>query len=106
MMKEQLQIADLCQRVGFTIEAIKQLLRGITIPIHSGKLYSPEYDQRFEVKDAQVKIEKEPDYQNKLRLNLNGMNILEWFEQKFKELDQLVNIRNGQRLTKQNHLKI
>ncbi|KAA6306757.1 Plasmid recombination enzyme, partial [termite gut metagenome] len=39
MVKEQLRIANLCQKIGFTIDAVKQLLRGITIPIHSGKLY-------------------------------------------------------------------
>ncbi|KAA6318263.1 Plasmid recombination enzyme [termite gut metagenome] len=88
MMKEQLRIADLCQTIGFTIDAVKQLLRGITIPIHSGKLYSSEHDQRFEVKDAKVKIEKEPDNLNKLRLAINGMNVVDWFRQKYKEVQQ------------------
>ncbi|KAA6336986.1 Plasmid recombination enzyme [termite gut metagenome] len=90
MMKEQLRIAALCQGVGFTIEAVKQLLRGITIQIHSGKLYSPEHKQYFEVKDAQVKIEKEPDNPNKLRLAINGMNIIDWFKQKYKDIQQRI----------------
>jgi hypothetical protein len=90
MMKEQLRIANLCQKIGFTIDAVKQLLRGITISIHSGKLYSPEHDQRFEVKDAQVKIEQESDNPNKLRLAINGTNIIDWFKLKYTELQQRI----------------
>jgi hypothetical protein len=92
MMKEQLRIANLCQKIGFTIDAVKQLLKGITIPMHSGKLYSPDHNQKFEVKDAQVKIEKESDNPNKLRLAINGMNVADWFRQKYKELQQRIKV--------------
>ncbi|KAA6339134.1 Plasmid recombination enzyme [termite gut metagenome] len=100
MIKEQLRIADLCRKIGFTIDAVKQLLKGITITIHSGKLYSPEHDQRFEVKDAKVKIEKEPDNPNKLRLAINGMNIMDWFRQKYKEVQQKIGVNFRQALPK------
>ncbi|KAA6318392.1 hypothetical protein EZS27_031588 [termite gut metagenome] len=90
MMKEQLRIADLCQKIGFTIEAVRKLLGGITLSIASGKLYSPEHKQYFEVKDAKMKIEKEPDNPNKLRLAINGMDVVEWFRQKYKEVQQRV----------------
>jgi FtsZ-binding cell division protein ZapB len=90
MMKEQLRITDLCQKIGFTIGAVRKLLKGITLPIASGKLYSSEHKQYFEVKDAKVKIEKEPDNPSKLRLTINGINILEWFRQKYKEFQQRI----------------
>jgi predicted RNase H-like nuclease (RuvC/YqgF family) len=92
MVKEQLRIADLCQTIGFTIDAVKQLLKGITITIHSGKLYSSKHDQRLEGKDVQVKIEREPDNPNKLRLAINGMNVVDWFGQKYKEFQQTLGI--------------
>jgi hypothetical protein len=38
------------------------------------------------VEDVKLKIDSEPDNPNKLRLNLNGMNILEWFRQRFQEV--------------------
>jgi hypothetical protein len=44
------------------------------------------------VKDAKVKIEKEPNNPGKLRLNLNGMNILEWFRQKYQEFQKAIEI--------------
>jgi hypothetical protein len=97
MMKEQLRIADLCQKIGFTIEAVRELFKGITLSIASGKLYSSEHKQYFEVKEAKVKIEKEPDDPNKLRLSINGMNVLEWFRQKYREVQQRIKVKKKNR---------
>jgi hypothetical protein len=33
---------------------------------------------------------------NKLRMNINGMNILEWFKQRFEELQKSMGNRNKQ----------
>jgi hypothetical protein len=106
MMKEQLRIAELCRRIGFTIDAVKQLLRGITIPIYSGKLYSPEHKQYFEVKDTQVKIEKELDNPDKLRLAISGMNVADWFRQKYKEVQQRIGVNSRQVSPKNRGLKL
>jgi hypothetical protein len=100
MVKEQLRIANLCQKIGFRIAAVKQLLKGITLSIASGKLYSPEHKQYFEVKYAEVKIEKEPDNSDKLRLNLNGMDILEWFEKKYRKIQYVINSNRENRYFK------
>jgi len=51
---------------------------------------------------VKLKIEKEPDSQNKLCLNLNGMNILDWFKVKFQELQ----IRNNPKVKDGNRLKL
>jgi hypothetical protein len=40
-----------------------------------------------------LKIEKEPENPDKLRLNLNGMDILEWFRKKYRELQEKVEIK-------------
>ncbi|KAA6309697.1 hypothetical protein EZS27_038865, partial [termite gut metagenome] len=106
MMKEQLRIANLCQKIGFTIEAVKQLLKGITLSIASGKLYSFEHKQYFEVKDSKMKIEKEPDNPDKLRLNLNGVNILEWFREKYQEAQKKFGINGKQEMNKSKEIKI
>ncbi|KAA6339449.1 Plasmid recombination enzyme [termite gut metagenome] len=96
MMKEQLRIAELCRRIGFTIEAVRQLLKGLTLSIASGKLYSPEHKQYFEVKDAKMKIDHESDSPDKLRLNINGTNIIDWFRLKYKELQQRIGFSTHQ----------
>jgi hypothetical protein len=61
----------------------------ITLSI-TGKFYSPKHNRHIEANDLKVRIEKEPDNPDKLRLNLNGMNILEWFREKFQEMRQAI----------------
>jgi hypothetical protein len=85
MMKEQLRIADLCRKIGLAIESIKSLLTGKTLTAKSFSFFSPEHRQKFTAEDVKLKIENEPDNPNKLRLNLNGMNVLDWFRQRFQE---------------------
>jgi hypothetical protein len=41
------------------------------------------------------KIDKEPDNPNKLCLNLNRMDILEWFREKFMEIGTRSTRQNG-----------
>jgi hypothetical protein len=105
-MKEQVCIADLCRKIGFTIDAIKQLLKSITLSIASSKLYSSEHKQYFEVKDAKVKIDHEPDNPDKLRLNFNEMDILEWFRQKYQELQQRIKFNSPHNFTKNKGVRL
>jgi DNA-binding transcriptional MerR regulator len=85
MMKEQLRIADFCRKIGLAIESIKALLTGKTLTAKSFSFFSQEHKQKFTAEDVKLKIENEPDNPNKLRLNLNGMNVLDWFRQRFQE---------------------
>jgi hypothetical protein len=86
MMKEQLRIADFCRKVGLAVESIKALLTGKTLTAKAFSFFSPEHKQKFSAENVKLKIESEPDNPNKLRLNLNGMSILEWFRQRFQEV--------------------
>jgi archaellum component FlaF (FlaF/FlaG flagellin family) len=106
MMKEQLRIAELCRKIGFTIEAVRQLLKGITLSIASGKLYSSEHKQYFEVTDAKMKIEKEPDNPDKLRLTINGTNIIDWFKLKYKELQQRISFNTYNNTSKNKGVRL
>lgn len=90
MMKEQLQIVTLCEKIGLAFESIKALLSGKTLTSSLFKFYSPEHKQHFEAKDIRLKIEKEPDNTQKLRLNLNGENILDWLKEKYLNFQQTV----------------
>jgi hypothetical protein len=53
-----------------------------------------------------VKIEKEPDNPNKLRLIINGMNIIDWFKAKFRELKQSKGIYKSLEFNKSKCLKL
>ena len=55
--------------------------------------------------DVKLKIENEPDSPNKLRLNLNGMNILDWFREKYQEVQQKLNIDRKPEMNKSEGIK-
>lgn len=86
---ERLGIAQLCKGVGLSIDTIKQLFNGETIP-YTGKLRSSEHNQDFDVQDTKLQLFKESKDSNRLQLTINGKNILDWFKQKSQELKQFV----------------
>jgi FtsZ-binding cell division protein ZapB len=90
MMKEQLQIAALCHTIGLAVESIKALLAGKTLTGKSFSFFSPEHNQKFTAENVKLKIEKEQDNPNKWHLNLNGMNISDWFREKYQEVQRKV----------------
>ncbi|MDR0748428.1 MAG: hypothetical protein LBF62_02510 [Tannerellaceae bacterium] len=49
----------------------------------------------------QLKIEKEPDNPGKLRLSLNGQNIIDWFKEQFNKLKQAARLHIKPVLPKQ-----
>ncbi|KAA6340297.1 Plasmid recombination enzyme [termite gut metagenome] len=106
MMKEQLRIADLCRKIGLAIESIKSLFEGKSLTAKPFSFFSPEHNQKFMAEDVRLKIEKEPDNPNKLRLNLNGMNILEWFKVKYQEVQKKHNTGRKPEINKSKGIKI
>lgn len=88
-LSENLRIAQLCKGIGLTVETIKQLFKGEAVSV-TEKLHSHEHDQDFNVQDAKLQLLMERENPYKLRLSLNGQNILDWFKQKYQELKQSV----------------
>lgn len=89
-MKEQLRIVNLCEKIGLGIEYIKMLFEGRNLTAKSYSFFSPEHNRKFEATGIKLKIEKEANNPNKLKLTLNGTNILEWFRIKYKELQESI----------------
>jgi hypothetical protein len=105
MLREQFRIAIFCRKIGLAVESIKALFAGKSLTPKSFSFFSPEHNQRFTAKDVTLKIEKEPENPNRLRLNLNGMNILEWFRQKFQEIQKLFVSNKKSEITKNKSFK-
>lgn len=87
-----MRIVGLCEQIGLAFDSIRALLFGKTLSGDSAKFYSPEHKQHFEAKDIKLKIEKEPDDPEKLRLSLNGKNIIDWFKEQLTRLKQNIGI--------------
>jgi hypothetical protein len=91
MMKEQLRIADFCKKIGLAVNSIRALLEGRNLTAKTISFFSPEHKQKFTAEDVKLKMEKEPDNPDKLRLNLNGMNIVDWFREQYLRVKQATN---------------
>jgi hypothetical protein len=91
-VKEKLRIAYLCKQVGIAIESIKHLLAGKSLSTDKPfAFFSPEHNREFTATGGvKLKMEQEPGNPSKLRLVLNGVNILDWFKEKAREVKQRV----------------
>ena len=90
-MKEQLRIADFCKKIGLAVNSIRALLEGRNLTAKTISFFSPEHKQKFTAEDVKLKMEKELDNPDKLRLNLNGMNIVDWFREQYLRVKQATN---------------
>ena len=88
-LPERLRIVQLCKGIGLMIDSIKQLFKGEPLSF-TGKLYSPEHNQSFNVQDAKLQLFKESKDSDRLKLSINGQNIIDWFKQNYQELKQSV----------------
>ncbi|GHT35433.1 mobilization protein BmpH [Bacteroidia bacterium] len=106
MMKENLRIAELCKKIGIGIEYIKMLFSGKSLTAKSFSFFSPEHNQKFTAENINLKIDKEQDNSNKLRLTLNGINILDWFREKYQEVQQKYDIGKRPEVNKNKGVKM
>ena len=88
LLKEMLRMEKLCYVIGFTKGMVDSLLYKRETIRCSGKIYSEEYRQRFETKNATFKIEQSPVDGHKLMLTINRQPIGEWFKEQWERLQQ------------------
>lgn len=88
-LNERLRIAQLCKGMGLAVDTIKQLFKGEPITVN-GKLHSPEHDRNFDVQNAKLQLFKEKGETYKLRLNIDGQNIIDWFREQYQRVKQSV----------------
>jgi hypothetical protein len=87
---------EYCEKIGFTNNQAKDLIN--MKPIHfSGELYSNEYSQRFKADNVEVRLEKGTK-SGIFNLRINGINLIEWFRQKYDELKEALGIKPKKKL--------
>jgi archaellum component FlaC len=86
-LSERLRIAQLCKAIGLTIDTIKQLFMGEAVSV-TGKFHSPEHNHSFNVQDAKLQLFKESKDSDRLKLSINGQNIIDWFKEQFAKFRQ------------------
>lgn len=81
-LNERLRIAQLCKGIGLAIDSIRHLFKGEPLSF-TGKLHSREHNQSFNVQDAKLQLFKESKNSDRLKLTINGKNIIDWFKEQF-----------------------
>lgn len=90
-LRELISIEPFCRSVGFTEKLTKRLLNGEKVGF-KGKLYSNEFKQEFSTEHSVAEIEPEPDKPGKLRLTVDGLDIIDWFRFKNREFQKSIGI--------------
>lgn len=90
-LRELLSIERMCRLVGFSDDLTKRILSGQKVGF-KGSLYSAEYKRNFSTEHSTAQIEAEPDKPRKLRLAIDGLDIIEWFRFKYREFQKSIGI--------------
>lgn len=91
-IKELINFESFCRKVGFGTEMIQRLFNRESVGF-KGEIYSHEYHRKFSTSHSVAKIEPDPKQSQKFRLNINGLEIYDWFRQKQKEFLHSIGIK-------------
>ncbi|WP_300704689.1 hypothetical protein [Bacteroides sp.] len=83
-IEELLKFEKFCQKVGFGVEMIRKMFNREEVGF-KGEIYSHEYQRKYHTDHSIAKVEPDPKQPQKFRLNIDGLEIYDWFRQKQKE---------------------
>ena len=83
-IKEFLRIENLCKHLGFSDDLTHSILRMTPVGF-KGKLYSSEYQRKFETSHSVAEVKEHPTEKDKLQFTIDGVNEVSWFRQKQRE---------------------
>lgn len=72
--------------LGFSKEITENLLPKKEALKCSGKIYSEQHRQNFDIKDDILMIENDPDDESRLNLTINRKPIADWFREQWHRL--------------------
>lgn len=75
-----------CAMLGFTKEMTESLLVKKEALKCSGKIYSEQHRRSFDVKDDVLRVENDPDDENRLNLTINRKPIADGFREQWNRL--------------------
>ena len=91
-IKELMNFESFCRKVGFGTEMIQRLFNRENVGF-KGEIYSHEYQRKFSTTHSVAKVEPDPKQPTKFRLNIDGLEIYDWFRKKQKEFLHSVGIK-------------
>ena len=91
-LKELLRIENLCKHLGFSEELTKMILEMKPIGF-KGKLYSSEYQRKFETEHSVAEVKDHPIEKDKLQFTIDGVSDTNWFRKKYREFQESIGIK-------------
>lgn len=86
-----------CEKIGFTRNQARDII-GMKPFRFTGKLYSNEHNQRFEVDDMEIRLDRGIGTRNSFRLMIDKISLTQWFKQKYQEFLDAIIIKPKQKL--------
>lgn len=90
-LDELMKQAKFCMKVGLTKEMVSMLVNEKPVRF-SGALYSHEYERKFQTEHSTAKLEENPKELGKFRLLIDGLHVVDWFRQKYREVQKAMGI--------------
>ena len=103
-IKELLIFEKFCQQVGFRTEMIRRMFNREEVGF-KGEIYSHEYKRKYSTDHSVAKVEPDPIRTGKFQLNIDGLEIYDWFRHKQKEFLHSIGI-NAKEQHKKKGIKV
>lgn len=88
MFREMLRMEKFCVMLGFSKEMTESLVVKKEALKCSGRIYSGQHRQNFDIKDDILRVENDPDDESRLNLTVNRKPITDWFREQWYKLQQ------------------
>lgn len=83
---------EYCRSLGFSDRQARDLVNMRPVRF-SGKLYSSEHSQHFEIENAEARLTRDEKGPGRFELLINRIPIIQWFRQKAKEFLEHIGIK-------------
>lgn len=83
-LKELLRLERLCEHLGFSDVLTQSILRMKPVSFR-GKLYSSEYQRKFETEHSVAEVKNHPTEKNKLQFTIDDVSEVSWFRMRQRE---------------------
>ena len=81
-----------CTHIGFHDQMTQRILTQQSVGF-SGKLYSPEHEQKFCTEHSEAKLERDPENEHRFILKIDGVSVFRWFRDMARKLLEKMGIR-------------
>jgi len=88
---------EYCESIGFSKQQTRDII-GMKPFRFTGELYSSQHSQKFKADDVEIRLERGKENQSAFRLMIGGIDMIQWFKQKYNEFREAIGLKSKERL--------